>query len=178
MCSGGSDWTCLQPGFPIRKSSDHSLVIDYPRLIADSYVLLRFLVPRHPPCALKNLATKMLASTVQFSKYGRYRLEPTACPHLSPGRGRSVRTGPCPRRSPTPSPEGKRKGLIDRSERLPLPASGPSGPNSAPSELTLHHPVPADPHEVSSCTKDFRSGRSPTSQCSTLEPHRGTNVRA
>ena len=45
-------------GFPIRKSSDHSLVIDSPRLIADSYVLLRFLVPRHPPCALKNLSHK------------------------------------------------------------------------------------------------------------------------
>src|SRR5687768_9619831 len=58
MCSGGSDWTCLQPGFPIRKSSDHSLVIDSPRLIADSYVLLRFLVPRHPPCALINLSHK------------------------------------------------------------------------------------------------------------------------
>src|SRR3954447_16909924 len=72
MCSGEGDWTCLQPGFPIRKSSDHSLVIDYPRLIADSYVLLRFLVPRHPPCALKNLATKMLASTVKFSKYNRH----------------------------------------------------------------------------------------------------------
>jgi hypothetical protein len=56
MCSGGSDWTCLQPGFPIRKSSDHSLVIDSPRLIADSYVLLRFLVPRHPPFALINLS--------------------------------------------------------------------------------------------------------------------------
>src|SRR6478672_11192877 len=62
MCSGGSDWTCLQPGFPIRKSSDHSLVIDSPRLIADSYVLLRFLVPRHPPCALKNLATNKRCS--------------------------------------------------------------------------------------------------------------------
>src|SRR5688572_19047467 len=60
MCSGESDWTCLQPGFPIRKSSDHSLVIDSPRLIADSYVLLRFLVPRHPPCALKNLMHKDL----------------------------------------------------------------------------------------------------------------------
>ena len=42
-------------GSPIRKSSDHSLVIDSPRLIADSYVLHRFLVPRHPPYALKNL---------------------------------------------------------------------------------------------------------------------------
>jgi hypothetical protein len=29
-----------------------------PRLIADSYVLLRLLMPRHPPCALKNLTTK------------------------------------------------------------------------------------------------------------------------
>ncbi len=28
-------------------------------------------MPRHPPCALNNLATKMLASTVQFSKYGQ-----------------------------------------------------------------------------------------------------------
>ena len=60
MCSDRGDWTCLQPGFPIRKSSDHSLVIDSPRLIADSYVLLRFLVPRHPPCALINLSHKDL----------------------------------------------------------------------------------------------------------------------
>src|ERR1700742_422081 len=59
------------PGFPIRTPSDHSSVGSSPRLIAASYVLLRLLVPRHPPCALTNLATKMLASTVQFSNYGR-----------------------------------------------------------------------------------------------------------
>ena len=59
-----------QSGCPIRKSSDRCLVADSPRLIAGSYVLLRLLVPRHPPCALINLATKMLASTVQFSRYG------------------------------------------------------------------------------------------------------------
>ena len=58
-------------GFPIRKSSDHSSVDSSPRLIAASYVLHRLLVPRHPPCALKNLATKMLASTVQFSNNNR-----------------------------------------------------------------------------------------------------------
>ena len=83
-----------QSGFPIRRSPDRSLVADSPGLIAGSYVLLRLLVPRHPPCALKNLATqkshhttpgrkrcggptqtlllqsqKMLASTVQFSTY-------------------------------------------------------------------------------------------------------------
>ncbi len=53
-------------GFPIRTSWDHSPVIDSPRLIADSYVLLRLLMPRHPPCALKNLTTKI-------NKYYRYR---------------------------------------------------------------------------------------------------------
>src|SRR5215831_15652788 len=46
-----------QPGFPIRKSPDRSLVADSPGLIAGSYVLLRLLVPRHSPCALINLAT-------------------------------------------------------------------------------------------------------------------------
>jgi hypothetical protein len=61
-------------GFPIRKSPDRSLVADSPGLIAGSYVLHRLLVPRHPPCALINLAnTMMLASTVQFSRYGRSR---------------------------------------------------------------------------------------------------------
>ena len=34
-----------EPGFPIRKSSDHSPVIGSPRLIADSHVLHRLLVP-------------------------------------------------------------------------------------------------------------------------------------
>src|SRR5919202_406663 len=63
----------LLPGFPIRTSSDLSSVGSSPRLIAASYVLHRLLMPRHPPCALTNLATKMLASTVQFSKYGQHR---------------------------------------------------------------------------------------------------------
>ncbi len=47
-----------QRGFPIRTSSDHRSVINSPRLIADSYVLLRLLVPRHSPCALENLNHK------------------------------------------------------------------------------------------------------------------------
>ena len=44
------------PGFPIRKSSDHSPVAGSSRLIAGSNVLHRLLVPRHPPYALRNLA--------------------------------------------------------------------------------------------------------------------------
>src|SRR5262249_5409199 len=57
MCSGRGDEPLRPPGFPIRKSPDLSLVADSPGLIAGSYVLLRLLVPRHPPCALINLAT-------------------------------------------------------------------------------------------------------------------------
>ena len=54
-------------GFPIRKSPDHSLFIDSPRHIADYNVLHRFLVPRHPPCALKNLRSRATWETAQHS---------------------------------------------------------------------------------------------------------------
>lgn len=42
-------------GFPIRRSSDRSLFTSSPRLIAGYNVLLRLLVPRHPPIALSSL---------------------------------------------------------------------------------------------------------------------------
>src|ERR1700712_1580373 len=58
MCAGVGNRTCLLLGFPIRKSSDQRSVDSSPRLIAASYVLHRLLVPRHPPCALNNLATQ------------------------------------------------------------------------------------------------------------------------
>src|ERR1700761_4082045 len=57
MCSGRGDSQLRLTGFPIRKPPDQSLVADSPGLIAGSYVLHRLLVPRHPPCALNNLAT-------------------------------------------------------------------------------------------------------------------------
>ena len=41
-------------GFPIRRSSDHGSFANSPRHIAGYHVLLRLLVPRHPPCALIN----------------------------------------------------------------------------------------------------------------------------
>jgi hypothetical protein len=44
------------------------LVINSPRLIADSYVLLRLLMPRHPPCALKNLTTHTCVNTYLFER--------------------------------------------------------------------------------------------------------------
>ena len=71
------DRTHIRPGFPIRTPSDHSSFDSSPRPFAAYHVLHRLLVPRHPPCALKNLATKMLASTVQISNTHRL-----VSPHL------------------------------------------------------------------------------------------------
>jgi hypothetical protein len=116
MCSGDGNWTLLQLGFPIRTSPDHSSVVNFPGLIADSYVLLRLLMPRHPPCALSSLsflinhkiATKMLASTMQFSRYGRY----------------------LPRRPRTRQRRAVRGGGGPKDEAPRR--SNPSGPNSVP----------------------------------------------
>ena len=122
----------MLPGYPIRKSSDHSSVDSSPRHIAASHVLHRLLVPRHPPCALTNLATKMLASTVQFSKNGRPQPTPQTHP---PGQSleEPVRTAANPRTSPT----GETRGSMATEE-----APAPSGPNSAPHEPP---PQPAGP---------------------------------
>src|SRR5512145_2215837 len=44
-------------GFPIRTSTDQSLVGGSPWLIAATHVLLRLVEPRHPPHALSSLVT-------------------------------------------------------------------------------------------------------------------------
>jgi hypothetical protein len=133
MCSGESDWTCLQPGFPIRKSSDHSLVIDSPRLIADSYVLLRFLVPRHPPCALINLSHKdarvhCVVLKVRAAPHS-YRCLPRSC-HAAGGGSSGV-------------------GVQGRSTGLKVELSPePSGPNNVSGAGTL----PVAFHGPRTCT--------------------------
>src|SRR5262245_19772989 len=102
----------MLPGSPIRKSSDHSSVDSSPRHIAASHVLHRLLVPRHPPCALTNLATKMLASTVQFSKNGRPH-NPT---RTHPTRAVSRRSWPVPQPAPEPHQPVEAQGLIGHRE--------------------------------------------------------------
>jgi hypothetical protein len=123
MCSGRDDGQLRPTGFPIRKSSDHSLVADSPRLIAGSNVLHRLLVPRHPPCALINLATTIDARV----HYAVLKIRPA--PRQNPphprraitdhektqARARSLRTQqraqPGPRRSRRSAP---RKGRTSR----------------------------------------------------------------
>src|ERR1041385_4174834 len=93
MNSEAGDTTQLVPGFPIRTPWDHSSVDSSPRPIAASHVLHRLLVPRHPPCALSNLTTKMLASTVQFSTNtptpGKTQKTHHPAPHPTPPRASS-----------------------------------------------------------------------------------------
>jgi hypothetical protein len=152
MCSGVGDWTCLQPGFPIRKSSNHSSVASSSRLIAGSYVLHRLLVPRHPPCALNNLTTKiwMLASTVQFSSYGRDSAPfAGACSH----RGASGSSSGSARNRPEPV----------RVEHAPVP----SGPNSVPRPPPRLLPFRTG-RRPDVLGREMR-GERPTDRCSTHE---------
>ena len=61
-------------GSPIRKSSNQRPVIDSPRLIADSHVLHRLLMPRHPPCALNNLQnTQIIKDHSKISKFDKIK---------------------------------------------------------------------------------------------------------
>ena len=141
MSSDAGDWTCLQPGYPIRTPSDHSPVIDSPRLIADSNVLHRFLVPRHPPCALKNLATKMLASTMQFSTH---QPTPTSTRNISQHQPRQGHTPKQPTTPPEPTGPPPHTGGQPSSPGPVQPI--PQTPNSAPHATTPPTPTAFPTH--------------------------------
>ena len=54
------------PGFPIRRSTGQRLFSASPWLIAAVHVLLRLLVPRHPPCALTILTVSNSYARVAY----------------------------------------------------------------------------------------------------------------
>jgi hypothetical protein len=141
-------------GFPIRTSPDQRLVGDSPRLNAASHVLHRLLMPRHPPCALKNLATKMLASTMQISN----NKQPTTHhkPPFRPARHDPVR-GPTDSK---PTPTG-----------ASLPCPFPQDPTVCPAPATPRAdlPTPTPPKRVGG-TGRTADHAAPNSQCSTSEP--------
>src|SRR5882672_1883557 len=107
------------PGYPIRTPWDPRSVDNSPRPIAASHVLHRLLVPRHPPFALTNLTTKMLASTVQFSN----NTPPTTHTHHLPAHptrgqtdslaedGTGQKQQPHPRTGSNPRPETPPQGI-------------------------------------------------------------------
>src|SRR3954471_3082707 len=68
MYSLTDDAALPAPGFPIRRSAGQCLFSDSPRLIAAVHVLLRLLVPRHPPCALTILTVSSKTSSEEVVK--------------------------------------------------------------------------------------------------------------
>ena len=92
-------------GFPIRKSSDQSLFAGSPRLIAGYNVLLRLLLPRHPPCALKNLTTDIKDARVHCAVL-KLRAAPPTTHAYTPQC--AVRWNPVVRPARPPYDEGSR----------------------------------------------------------------------
>ena len=102
-------------------------VINSPRLIADSYVLLRLLVPRHPPCALKNLTQIQRCSRPLCSSQG------TGGPdHLSPAPAAA-------------SAPRARLGMVDRSGGSPEVSVRRPGREGRAAEVRGFRPFPQDP---------------------------------
>ena len=140
MNSGAGDTTQLVPGSPIRTPWDHSSVDSSPRPIAASHVLHRLLVPRHPPSALSNLTTKMLASTVQFSTNNHPH---TPTPRLS----LPTSIGTCSRRpSRTKQPQYRSRACSFRTQQGVYAIHSRTGhiPLHSPKEMVVLAPAVAE----------------------------------
>ena len=176
-------------GSPIRTPSDQRSVGSSPRLIAASHVLHRLLVPRHPPCALNNLATQKPTHTpppalqTRMTERGRAHTYNTRLPQQNRcNRVRRCSRPLCSSQRPTSPPITLRRQtqpataeLVVRQttgagmkQRLPAP----SGPNSVPTAGPAHHRAPHPPRETgSSSTSGGTTGTGRTGQRSTLEHH-------
>jgi hypothetical protein len=131
MHSDAGDTTQLVPGYPIRTPWDHSSVDSSPRPIAASHVLHRLLVPRHPPFALDNLTTKMLASTMQISTNNQ---PTTPHPNTSPQQRPVCRSRPC---------------LAAHTERTQTPPEGDTVCSLRTQQGVMCHPhQPHQPHTI------------------------------
>src|SRR5947209_4841560 len=73
-------------GFPIRTSPDQMPACGFPRLIAACHVLHRFLLPRHPPCALSSL-------TIKFIQRWNLPVSEQPCCETCHSRARGLRLG-------------------------------------------------------------------------------------
>src|SRR6476646_3493322 len=87
MYSALGDAALPAPGFPIRRSTGQSLFSTSPWLIAAVHVLLRLLVPRHPPCALNILTVSNSYARVAY-ELASYLCAPPRC------RGRDAKALP------------------------------------------------------------------------------------
>jgi hypothetical protein len=158
-------------GFPIRTSSDHGSFANSPRLIAGYHVLLRLLVPRHPPCALINLTTKIIQKDARVH-CAVLKLRPgtassSPAPTPNPGAVRPARHGPQAKTRPH-LPQETTIGPQPRRTTFRLFPQDPTACQANPS-----HPVDLRSLPTASCrrTRSHRPSRPASSRCSTLEHH-------
>lgn len=59
---------------PVRESRDHHLFDGYPRLFAAFRALQSLLMPRHPPCALGSLTTRIECSQCELLRESRNQI--------------------------------------------------------------------------------------------------------
>ena len=110
-------------GFPHSDIPGSTLIGSSPRLIAASYVLHRLLAPRHPPCALCNLAT---------SKDARARYVVLKVPGSSPATRLAGR----------PAGSGSGQSLVARCSRPPKETLPQSSTVCAAGTVTFLPPFP------------------------------------
>ena len=166
-------------GSPIRKSSDQRSVDSSPRLIAASYVLHRLLVPRHPPCALNNLATQKshpstpgrtsMSGPTQTLYYRVRRCSRPLCSsQRTTGHRPSAPAEPTrPAGRPVVRETGRPRQEITDPPGIPRTSPLPQDPTAClrPDPTPHRFPHPAGPYSQ----RNHRSGR--TGQRSTLELH-------
>ena len=68
-------------GLPHSEIPGSKVVCTSPRLIAAYHVLHRLLVPRHPPCALHNLAENLFYELTSMSHASAKRRRHSQIPH-------------------------------------------------------------------------------------------------
>ena len=118
-------------GSPIRKSSDHSSFANSPRHIAGYNVLLRLLVPRHPPCALKNFNKNNTTETQGTPTKKLMPLSILGCSR--PLYDSQTTNNPTQHRHTRPNQNSRRYMPPDDLSETPTPKPGVpvvSGPNS------------------------------------------------
>ena len=138
------DMTPVFQGFPIRTSSDQSSFTNSPRLIAGYNVLLRLLVPRHPPIALSSLLIYKDARV--HCEVLKIRASPH---HQHPKMPDSmVRVEKPPHTATDPSKPNSVLNPTSTQTTVPLPRKGCTKQTrllTRHPKSTFHNPVPAAP---------------------------------
>jgi hypothetical protein len=178
-------------GYPIRKPPDQRSVANSPGHIAGSHVLHRLLMPRHPPCALKNLnttTTRCSRSLCSSQNTNGHHPTPPPTPNPTEKPCENIRCGmrAGPARTPEPHPPTRQR-RFSAAEDTKQPGHPVRGflvarflrtQQCARPIRTRPVMVFLNPPQVTGSTHIPEPARKRSnSQCSTYEPTRRRDVR-